>query len=185
MIRAFLALPIPDDIRQALAVQQSLLPLPHTTDPDDFHLTLVFLGETPDHVLEAADDGFQTLRSPGLTLTINGFGLFGGDRPRTAHATLAPNHQLTHLQARAHRRAVEAGCDLRRQRFVPHVTLGRFPPPAPPDALRLERAVALTPFTSRPFAVTEARLMRSTLSPRGARHDVLARYPLSDDDQTA
>ncbi len=131
-------------------------------------------------MLEAAHDGFATLRSPGLALTFNGFGLVGGTRPRGAFAALAPNPQLDHLQARAHRRAVEAGCALTRQRFVPHVTLGHFPPPAPPEAQRLERAVALTPFTTRSFVVTEMHLIQSTLSPKGARHDLLARYALSD-----
>lgn len=178
MMRAFLALPIPPDIRDALEEQQYLLPLPRSADPAQFHLTLVFLGETPNHMLEAAHDGFQTLRSPGLTLTLNGFGLFGGTRPRTAYAALAPNPQLDHLQARAHRRAVEAGCDIPRQRFVPHITLGHFSPPPPPEALRLERAIALTAFTSRPFAVTEAQLIRSTLHHKGAVHDLLARYRL-------
>ena len=178
MIRAFVLLPIPPDVAEALAVQQDLLPLPRETDPAQFHLTLLFLGETDTRVLEAAHDGFQTLRSPGLMLMVDGFGLFGGARPRAAYAAIAPNRDLKHLHARAHRRAVEAGCPLPRQRYAPHVTLGRFPPPDPPEALRLERAIALSRFTSRPFAVTEVHLMQSTLSPKGARHDLLARYPL-------
>jgi len=45
MIRAFLALDLPGDIRSALAVQQFLLPLPRRIEPALFHLTLVFLGE--------------------------------------------------------------------------------------------------------------------------------------------
>jgi len=179
MIRAFLAVPLPDDIRSALSVQQFLLPLPDSTDPEQFHLTLVFLGDCPDDVLEAAHDGFATLRSPGLTLTLQGFGLFGGMRPHTAWAGVQPSPALTHLQARAHRRAIEAGCALPRRRFVPHVTLGRFAPPPAPEAQRLERAIALTPFSSRPFAVTDLHLIESTLSPKGARYDLLARYPLA------
>lgn len=178
MIRAFLALPIPPDIRDALEEQQYLLPLPRSADPDQFHLTLVFLGEIPNHVLEAAHDGFVTLRSLGLTLTLQGFGLFGGTKPRSAYVGLAPNPQLAHLQARAHRRAIEAGGNLPRQRYLPHIALGHFPPPPPPEALRLERAIALTQFTSRPFAVTEAQLLRSTLHPDGAVHEVMASYPL-------
>lgn len=178
MIRAFLALPLPEDIRDAIEDQQYLLPLPRSADPDQFHLTLVFLGDCTDAMLEAAHDGFQTLRAPDLTLTLHGFGLFGGARPRAAYVGLRPSDPLTHLQARAHRRAVEAGCDLHRQRFVPHVTLGHFPPPPPEDLARLERAIALMQFTSRPFKVTEMHLFQSILSPKGARHDLLAVYPL-------
>ena len=137
MIRAVLGIDLPAEVRGALQVQQFLLPLPRKVDPDQLHLTLVFLGDCPDDVLEAAHDGFATLRSPGLTLTLQGFGLFGGMRPHTAWAGVQPSPALTHLQARAHRRAIEAGCALPRRRFVPHVTLGRFaPPPASPSSPR-------------------------------------------------
>ncbi len=47
MIRAFLALPVPPDIQEALEIQQDLLPLPRCADPDQFHITTSFWATPP------------------------------------------------------------------------------------------------------------------------------------------
>lgn len=52
MIRAFLGLAVPAEVRGALQVQQFLLPLPRKVEPADLHVTLVFLGDCPESVLE-------------------------------------------------------------------------------------------------------------------------------------
>jgi 2'-5' RNA ligase len=178
MIRAFLGLDPPADIRGALQVQQFLLPLPRKVDPESLHLTLVFLGDCPERALEAAHDGFLTLRARPFTLMLDGFGLFGKDRPHTAWAALAPSPALAQLQAKAETIARRAGCPVDARRFTPHVTLGRFPPPAGPDALRLERAVATTPFRAGPWEVRDLTLWQSHQTGRGPHYEVLARYPL-------
>jgi 2'-5' RNA ligase len=179
MIRAFLGIDLPPEIRGALAVQQFLLPLPRKVEPDSLHLTLVFLGEVPDPVLEAAHDGFLACRARPFSLTLQGFGLFGRDRPHTAWAGIAPAPDLTALQARVESIARRAGCPVEARKFTPHVTLGRFLPPAPAEAMRLERAVALTPFQAGPWEVDRLTLWRSHLTRRGAQYEVLARYPLA------
>lgn len=179
MIRAFLGLDLPPDIRGALQVQQFLLPLPRKVEPELLHLTLVFLGSCPETALEAAHDGFQTLRAAPFSLALEGFGLFGKDRPHAAWAAVVPSPDLARLQARAETIARRAGCPVEARRFLPHVTLGRFPPPAPAEGLRLERAVATTPFRAGPWPVTELTLWQSHLIGKTPRYDVLARYPLA------
>lgn len=180
MIRAFLGLDLPPAIRAALQVQQFLLPMPRKVDPENLHLTLVFLGDCPEPALQAAHEGFETLRAVGFALSLHGLGLFGKDRPRAAWAGVAPAPELFHLQAKAETIACRAGCPIETRKFLPHITLGRFPPPPPPDALRLERAVALgATFRSDPWQVAELTLWQSHLSSRGPRYQVLARYPLT------
>ena len=44
MIRAFLGIDLPPSLRGALQVQQFLLPMPRKVEPENLHLTLVFLG---------------------------------------------------------------------------------------------------------------------------------------------
>lgn len=180
MIRAFLGLPLPEAVRSALAVQQFLLPLPRRVPVEQFHMTLVFLGEAPAARIEAAHEAFAGLRVAPFHVSLQGLGLFGGDRPRAAYAAVVPSEPLLGLQARAERAARSAGLQPEHRRFVPHVTLGRFPPPGFAEAARLERAVAEGGlFAAGPFAVQEMVLWQSHLGPKGARHDPLARYPFS------
>ncbi len=179
MIRAFLGIDLPPALRGALQVQQFLLPLPRKVAPETLHLTLVFLGDCPEPALEAAHEGFETLRAQSFVLSLQGLGLFGKDRPRAAWAGVAASPDLLHLQARADAIARRAGCPVETRKFLPHITLGRFPPPAPPDAMRLERAVAQGQgFRSDPWAVTELTLWRSHLTGKSPHYEVLARYPL-------
>lgn len=182
MIRAFLGIEPPPDIRGALQVQQFLLPLPRKVAPEELHLTLVFLGDCPLSALEAAHEGFDALRAPGFTLQLAGLGLFGKDKPRAAWAGVAPSPELVQLQARLETLARRAGCPVEARRFVPHVTLGRFPVPELADALRLERAIATSPFRAGPWPVRELVLWQSHPERKSGRYEALARYPLTDPD---
>jgi len=179
MIRAFLGLPLPPEIRGALQVQQFLLPLPRKVEPEEMHLTLVFLGDCPDAALEAAHDGFCGLNAMGFPLALQGLGLFGKERPHTVWAGVAPSAPLMQVQARAETIARRAGCPVQARKFLPHVTLGRFPVPAPADALRIERAVALGHLVAGPWEVTELVLWQSHPARKSGRYEVLARYPLA------
>ncbi|WGV17753.1 RNA 2',3'-cyclic phosphodiesterase [Fuscovulum ytuae] len=179
MIRAFLALPLPDTVLSALRVQQFLLPLPQKTDPETFHLTLVFLGEQPEPVLQAAHERFSEVRLPPFPLALKSLGLFGGAKPRAAWAGVAPSEPLTRLQAKLDHAARSAGIDTESRRFTPHVTLGRFAPPGPEESFRLERAIAAgSTFTTPEWAVDHFALYESRLTKRGSVYTELARYDL-------
>ncbi len=179
MIRAFVALDPPPDIRERLTVLQFMLPLPARVDPGGFHLTLTFLGEVTDAVLVAVDEGLQALRMERFSLALSGAGLFGGGAPRAAYTAVAPSEPLARLQAKVDRIARGAGVTLPARRFVPHVTLGRFAPPLPEDRLKLERAVVEEGgFRAGPWEVEEVTLFRSHPGAREARYEALARYPL-------
>lgn len=179
MIRAFLAIPLDDATRAALAVQQFLLPLPHREPPENLHLTLVFLGEVQDRVLEEAHERFAALRQPAFALEVAGLGLFGGDRPRTAYAAIAPCEPLLRLHRKVDAAARQAGIAVEGRKYLPHVTLGRFRPPGLEDTMRLERAVVEAGgFRAGPMPVRAFDLYESTLGRGGSRYDLLARYPL-------
>lgn len=180
MIRAFLGIEIPPEVRGALQVQQFLLPLPRKVEPENLHLTLVFLGNCPEPVLEAAHEGFEALREAGFALELHGLGLFGKDKAHTAWAGIAQSSPLLRLQAKVETIARRAGCPIDARKFTPHVTLGRFTPPPPPDLARLESAIAMgAAFRAGPWAVEELVLWQSHLLAKGPHYQVLARYPLA------
>ena len=53
-------------------IDQFLLPLPRKVEPENLHLTLVFLGEVQDWTLEAAHERFLECRVPPFDLRLQG-----------------------------------------------------------------------------------------------------------------
>lgn len=177
-MRTFVALDLPDPVRDALeAVQEALPPGLRPSDPDQFHLTLAFLGERPESEVEAAHEGLETLRHPRVPLRLRGLGTFDHEG-LTVWAGVAEEAGLRSLQAKVLSVLHGAGIMLPRRRFRPHVTLARARRGAP-DPDRLAAVLARwDSFPSPPFEAREVGLWRSTLRPDGALHEELARYPL-------
>jgi 2'-5' RNA ligase len=182
-VRTFVAILLPDEVRRRLAAAVDFL-RPVVNDvawvaPDNFHLTLKFLGPVETERLAVVTD---TLRAAAVgasfQLTFGGLGAYPSPaRPRVLWAGLdvgaAP---ATALAARIDE--VLAKLDFKRETraFSPHVTLGRVRQPhAQP---RLREALAATRVVGT-VAVTHVSLMRSDLSPRGARYTELAAVPLA------
>jgi len=177
MIRAFLALPLPDELADRLVPVQAALLLPRPVPVQDFHVTLVFLGDTREDLLDELDLSLRGQRLPAPVLALDGLGSYGGERPQSVHARIRPDPALDRLQARLARTVRGLGVALERRRFQPHVTLGRG---ALPDPATLARALARAgAVTSPPVAARQLTLYRSRLRPEGALHDALADYPLT------
>ncbi|MFN3937074.1 MAG: RNA 2',3'-cyclic phosphodiesterase [Gemmobacter sp.] len=177
-IRAFVALPIPEDLRAPLTLLQFLLPLPRRVPPENLHLTLAFLGEISPEEAEEVHHALDSLRLSPVPVHLRGVGMFGGERPHSVHALAVPDPALKHLARKVAQAARGAGVTIAARRFVPHVTLGRLDP-AGADLPRLERAVAAEAgFVCGPALMDRFCLMRSRLHPDGARYETLAEYPL-------
>lgn len=175
MIRAFLALPLPDIPRAALSALQLRLPL-RPVSPETFHLTLIFLDTQPEDRLSDLHDALESLRAPRLALAFDRLDSFGDQKMRQVHVRLKPNPALDHLQAKLAWLVRASGIALPARRFVPHVTLGR--PETPPDP-RLAPLIASLPPDPTPFEVDRIILYRSTLRASGPVYDALADYPLA------
>ena len=178
MIRAFLALPVPETLVHTLSVAQHRLPLSRPVPEENFHLTLVFLDSQPEPLLEELHYAIEGLPLPALTLRIDGLGTFGGNDPDALYARVAPDPALSALQAKLAQTARRTGIMVKARKFVPHITLARFRKgEVQPDTLA--RAIgALGPLTSPAWTPPELVLMRSTLRADGPVYDPLAHYPL-------
>lgn len=178
MIRTFAAIALPEDIRARLEVLQHMLPLPRRIAPENFHITLVFMGDLAEDQLADVDAAFRGLRAPAFELRLSGVGLFGGNRPRNVWAGVAPEPRLDHLQRKVFNAASGAGVELGARRFTPHVTLAHLNP-AKVDLVRLEGAiVAESGFETDPFTVREFTLFSSRRSGNGMVYEPLESYPL-------
>jgi RNA 2',3'-cyclic 3'-phosphodiesterase len=155
--RLFTGLAVPPAIADALRAWQGGLPGARWIEPGDFHVTLRFIGDvdatTADDVVEALSE--MRVR-PALTVTLDGLGIFGGDRPRALYASVVPEAELTDLQAEQERLVRRAGVEPERRKFTPHVTLARLRRDATPEAaaMYLSQAPVFAPLTYTSDRVT-------------------------------
>lgn len=180
MIRAFVAIPLPEEAVRAMTAAQVGLPSGRPVPEENFHVTLAFLGEHPDPVIEDVHLALERIRVPAFELTISGLGLFGSDKHRVLYASVEPEPGLTRLREKVVQAARGAGVELPRERYAPHVTLARFG-----AGLRGEAAQEMRDFAARrmgvragPFPVEEFILYRSTLGRSAPIYEELAVYPL-------
>lgn len=181
MIRAFVAIAVPPEVRDMLEATQAGLRIGKLVEPENFHLTLAFLAEQPETVLEDLHDLLTGIVAAPVDLDVTGLGTFGDLRPRSVHATVAPSEALADLRRKVRRAAREAGIELSHNRFVPHVTLARFgkgldPGDLPDLQAWLSRRVARVAGAWRAEAY---HLYSSHLDRAGPVYEVLADYGLS------
>ena len=199
--RLFLAVPIPEAARARIGELIARLeprgwPM-RWIDPDNAHLTLHFLGDTPPEqatILQLALPEIVA-RHEAFDLRTAGLGVFPKlKRPRVVWlGVYGPTHRLETL-------AHELGDALREmlfpvddRPFSPHITLGRVrdihnaPIRDLPEALRaaIDEMAAdglADPKNGLPLPVEEVHLIRSHLESGGARYEVIARFPLAPRD---
>lgn len=184
MMRVFVGIALPDDAVRTLVAAQAGLPVkPPAGRPvaeENLHLTIAFLGEHPNTVVEDVHLALQEIRTPAFALTLSGAGLFGGDRPRVLYAGVNPDPALGRLREKVLQAARGAGLRLDRERYSPHVTLARFNSGLKGEAAQEMRDFAALRMGLRagPFPVEEFILFRSTLGRNGPIYEELAGYPL-------
>lgn len=184
-MRLFVALEIPEPVRREVARRvagvRDRLPRARWVDLEKVHLTLLFLGQTPEDripVLSAKlRDAFAAYEA--MTVRLSGSGTFPPKRPaRVAWIGLEAPEELAAVQADAAAAAVEAvGFEPEERPFRPHVTLARCEPNWPRDATD-KFVSAFSGEIGPPFTVDRGVLMESKLSPRGARYSVVEAFPM-------
>lgn len=179
-IRAFVAVDVPDEARDALEMLQDDLPVGRLMAPETLHLTLAFLGDQPGTMLEAVHEALGEVAAEPFPLVLHGVEVFGGKSPKVLWVGARAQTALGALRERVRRAVAGAGVELPRARFRPHVTLARFN-----GTLRGDEADKLRGFLAHhadfgvgPFTVDRFYLYRSVLHREGAVHEVLAEYPL-------
>ncbi len=181
--RTFVALPIPIVQRTRLGRLQSLLApdLPGTrwVTPDQFHLTLAFLGDVPDIDLAPVCRavGEATAQFRRLTLNLQSLGAFpDAERPRTVWVGLAgPDHDMMlALQAAIAEAVAAVGYPAEGERFMPHITLGRLKGGKEGAGDVLRQVAHFRTWSAGNFDATQVITYASTLAPEGPTYMTLA-----------
>lgn len=177
-MRAFLAIPIPEDVAGDLIRLQSSVPFGRAVPEENLHLTLAFLEDAPEAALEDLHDLMTALRAGAVDIRFTGLDSFTEGARGLVFAAVERTEALQALHDRIASLCRAAGLDLPRRRFRPHVTLTRANR-RPDGSARDRLAASLGPVPGLPgFTARAVTLYQSSLTPRGAVHDPLVVYPL-------
>ena len=177
-MRLFVGLPLPETIRDRLAMLGGGVPGARWVAPEAMHITLRFIGEVDPGQAEDIDAALADIDAPGFSLMLSGVGHFGSGRKiHSLWAGVEAADALRHLQAKAESAVVRAGFPPEGRKFMPHVTLARLKGAAPPRVGAFIQAN--NAFLAGPVEVVSFTLFRSHLGHEGARYEALESYPLS------
>jgi 2'-5' RNA ligase len=183
--RLFVALDLPDELREGVAVwgREALAdPALRPVAPESLHVTLAFLGSRPEEEIEAVAAVVRERGGPAPWVEL------GGPVPRPprgmarlyALPALSPGAEA--LQEGVSQGLAEAGFyEPEKRSFWPHVTVARVRPEGRGSR---RPAVVSEPPEKLPAGLSEARvcrrmtLYRSELQPTGARYVPLAQVQL-------
>ncbi len=177
MPRLFTGLEIPLGAVQSLALLQSGLHGARWISPENFHITLRFVGDVDGRIAEDFITALDTVNAAPFEIQLSGVGSFGGRKPRALWAGIDTSEPLIALQ-RAHENAARsAGLPPEPRNFTPHVTLARLKGTRP-DAVAtyLETHGG---FLSYPFEITRFVLFSSRPSQGGGPYIIEEAYPFS------
>jgi 2'-5' RNA ligase len=177
MQRIFTALEIPGDVRHALDMQRGGLPGARWIDPENYHLTLRFIGDVDDMLAREVAFMLGQVRRTELELRFDGLSSFGGRRPRAVVATLAQTPALMELQAEHERLMRRVGLEPEGRKYTPHVTLARLRDSSSRQVADYLATRAL--MAPLPFKVARFVLYSSRTSVGGGPYVVEAAYPLA------
>ncbi|MFG1297795.1 MULTISPECIES: RNA 2',3'-cyclic phosphodiesterase [Xanthobacter] len=176
MPRLFTALEIPPDVGLGLSLLRGGLSGARWIDPENYHVTLRFVGDVDDAMGRDIMDMLGAVRRPAFELMLQGLDQFGGRKPRSLFAAVKVNAAIMELQAEQERIMQRLGLAAEGRNFRPHVTLARLR-----DASSRQVADYLAlrgPYRSPVFHVPRFVLFSSRDSVGGGPYLVEAAYPL-------
>lgn len=179
MIRLFVALALPAMVKAQLALLAGGgIPGARWVPPENYHLTLRFIGEVESWRAEEVDAALANIRAPGFELSLRGLGTFEkGGRISALWVGAEKNEGLAFLQAKVETALQRAGFEPERRRFAPHVTLARTERAAPEKLIAYVQAHNL--FRAPPVPVEHFTLYSSHLGKEQALYVPEVEYELN------
>lgn len=191
-IRAFIAIELPNPLKASLMELQGRLKeqtpprAVRWVRPEDIHLTLKFLGQTPVDRIEGIVRALSSACAPfsPFTYSVGGLGCFPNlRRPRVIWVGVQePTSALSRLQGAIEGACAELGFQRERRAFHPHLTLGRLRDRVPAQERRaigelIQRAEAASLGAGAAKGIS---LIRSDLRPTGAVYTTLREIELGE-----
>jgi len=177
MIRLFVGLALPQDLRNRLAMVSSGLPGARWIDRENLHMTLCFMGQVEDPQAEDVDLALSGVRGAAFDFSISGISTFGrGHQIHTLWAKVEADPKLMALQAKIEQAMRNLGLPIEGRKFTPHITLARTKAAQSSKIAQwLQTGGGLT---AGPVHVDSFVLFRSHLGSGAPHYEVLREYDL-------
>ena len=177
MIRLFVAIELPEELRRRMASMAGGVPSARWVAAENLHLTLRFIGEVSEDRLDDITAALASVKGAPFALTLAGVGHFESRRRvRTLWAGIAPNPELEALFDRVESALVRAGLAPESRKFNAHVTLARLK--GVPTAKVTDWLAMGAPFRAPPITVTGFVLLASFLGRNGPIYSTVQEYSL-------
>lgn len=180
MVRLFVAIDFPEDIRERFRGPQEHLKKSsarlNPVDPALIHMTLKFIGEISNDAVGRISSVLSSVTFSPYDLHITGIGSNNPRQPRVIWCEIADGGGSAALHAKVEDALAPLGIPRDDRPFRPHATLARVKQsdPSLPGWIR-----AIPPGELGMCTVTEFRLKKSTLTPRGPVYETLLEVPAS------
>lgn len=185
-MRLFIAIDLSPEIKNRLSSAVKILK-PVASDikwvaPENYHLTLKFLGETDDSRVETIKQVLEKVASKHrrFYLSVRGTGSFppGQVRMRVIWVGFQAGPELYALQSELEEALSQEGFSREERPFTPHLTIGRAREPRKQERLKaeLDRMGAEEYGT---MEVSEINLFQSILRPEGPEYRIISRHKLA------
>lgn len=172
MHRLFVAIDLPQSIKEHLKTLCFGLPGARWVKPEQLHLTLRFIGEVDGGVFHDIKQALFEIDVPQFSMQLDGLGCFPPrGRPRVLWTGIKPCPELIHLQKKIETVLTkQVGLSPEGRKYSPHIAIARTAKTPAPRVGRYIEEYGL--YLSEPFTVDEFRLYSSFLGRNGAVHNV-------------
>ena len=177
MPRIFTGLEIPETVARALSMLRGGLPGARWIDPENYHITLRFIGDIDDRLAHDIALLLDGMKRRSFEVRFGALQAFGGRKPRAIVATVEPVPALIELQAEHERLMQRLGLEPDGRKFTPHVTLARLRDSSSRDVA--EYLSARGPVFGSSFHASRFVLFSAKASVGGGPYVVEADYPLA------
>jgi 2'-5' RNA ligase len=173
-MRLFIAIDLPESVKDYLRTVQANLPAGKMSKTHDFHLTLKFLGSCEENRRKRVEESLRDIPFQPFEAALTEIGVFGGNKPRVVWVGINVPEWLAESVREIENRMAKLGFK-KEYGFMPHVTLARVK--FVEDFKVFLDALKKIKIEPHQFSVKHFYLFESKLSPKGAVHQKLAEFP--------
>jgi len=177
MPRLFTGLEVPREIGMSLSLLRGGLPGARWVDPDNYHITLRFIGDIDDRLAHEIVSLLDGVKRRPFEVRFNSLSSFGGRKPRAVIAAIDPISPLVELQAEHERLMQRVGLEPEGRKFTPHITLARLRDASSHDVA--DYLSSRGPLFGSSFPVSRFVLFSAKASVGGGPYVVEEAYPLA------